>query len=176
MHPGTKMIRPKTTPMPPGNVLTSAYVPEMPDKKRQEFDRSIPERPQFAATWVRFDMSYKVGQYTRFCASAGSSHFAALHHLMEYLERHPSFKLDCHNGPTKAKDLDDFYDADWGTSDNRRSITGNIFRYNGAPIAWKSKLPKSVTLSTAEMDSVDSDWWGCLALWRLSTFVSCCWA
>ena len=73
----------------------------MPDKKRQEFDRSIPERPQFAATWVRFDMSYKVGQYTRFCASAGSSHFAALHHLMEYHKKHPSFKLDYFEGPTK---------------------------------------------------------------------------
>ena len=32
-------------------------------------------------------------------------------------------------------------------------ITGNIFLYNGAPIAWKSKLQKLVAHSTAEADS-----------------------
>ena len=71
---------------------------------------------------------------------------------MEYLEKHPSFKLDYYKCPTKPTGLDGYCDADWGTSDNRRSITGNIFRYNGAPIAWKSKLQKSVALSTAEAE------------------------
>ena len=109
-------------------------------------------RLQFAATWVRFDISYTVGQFARFCISAGSSHFAALHHLMEYLEKHPSFKLYYYKCPTNPTGLDGYCDADWRTSDNRRSITGNIFRYNGAPIAWKSKLQKSVALSTAEAE------------------------
>ena len=31
-------------------------------------------------------------------------------------------------------------------------ITGNIFRYNGAPVAWEFKLQKSVALSTAEAE------------------------
>ena len=39
-----------------------------------------------------------------------------------------------------------------GTCDSRRSITCNIFRYNRAPILWKSKLQKSVALSTAEAE------------------------
>ena len=71
---------------------------------------------------------------------------------MEYLEKHPSFKLDYYKCPTKPTGLDGYCNPDWGTSDNRRSITGNIFRYNGAPIAWKSKLQKSVALSTAEAE------------------------
>ena len=75
---------------------------------------------------------------------------------MENLEKHPSFiwiiTISTHNPPTKATGLDGFCYADWGTSDSRRSITGNICRYNGAPIAWKSKLPKSVALSTAEAE------------------------
>ena len=68
---------------------------------------------------------------------------------MEYLEKHPSFKLDYYTGTTKNTGLDGYCDADWGTSDSRLSITRNIFRYNGAPIAWKSKLQKAVNLSTA---------------------------
>ena len=58
-HPGTKMmsLRLKTSPMQPGNVLTSADVQEMPDKKRQAFYRSMVAQLQFAATWARFDLS-----------------------------------------------------------------------------------------------------------------------
>ena len=48
--------------------------------------------------------------------------------------------------------LDGYCYADWGTSDSRRLITGTLFRYNGTPIAWKSKLLKSVALSTAEAE------------------------
>ena len=151
-HPARKIIRPKSTPMQPGNVLTSADAQEIPDKQKQAFYRSMVARFQFAETWVRFDISYTVGQLARFCASAGSSHFAALHHLMEYLEKHPSFKLDYHKGQTKTTGLDGYCDVDLGTSNSRRSITGNIFCYNGAPIAWKSKLQKSVALSNAEAE------------------------
>ncbi len=46
-----------------------------------------------AATWVRFDLSFAVAQLARFCASVGKSHWAALHHLMEYLQAQQSFKL-----------------------------------------------------------------------------------
>ena len=34
-HPARKIIRPKSTPMQPGNVLTSADAPEMPDKQKK---------------------------------------------------------------------------------------------------------------------------------------------
>ena len=88
---------------------------------------------QFATPWVRFEIFYAVGQLGRFCAFSGQEHLAALNHLMEYREKHPSFKLDYHKGPTNVTGLDGYCDADWGTSDSRRSITGNIFRHNGAP-------------------------------------------
>ena len=136
--------------MQPGYVLTSEDVPEFPDKKRQAFYSSMVALLQFGATWVRFDISYTIGHLARFCALAGASHTAALHHPMEYLHKHPSFKLDYHKGPTNVTGLDGYCNADWGTSDSRRTITDNIFRYNGAPIQWKSKLQKSVATSTAE--------------------------
>ena len=147
-----KMLRPKLTPMQPGNILKPDDAPTTPDKKRQTFYRSMVARLQFAATWVRFDISYTVGQLARFCASAGPSHCAALHHLMEYIVKYPSFKLDYKKKPNKVTGLDGFCDADWGTSDTRRSTTGNVFRYNGAPIHWKSKLQKTIALSTAEAE------------------------
>ena len=47
-HPAKKMIRPKATPMQPGNVLTSADAPEVPEKHKQAFYRSMVARLQFA--------------------------------------------------------------------------------------------------------------------------------
>ena len=147
-----RSLRPKLTPMQPGNVLSVKDSPEVPDKKAQTFYRSMVARLQFAATWVRFDISFAVGQLARFCVSAGPPHWAALHHLMEYLTKFSSFRLDYRKHPSSVIGLDGFCDADWGNSDSRRSTTGYVFRYCGAPIHWKSKLQKTIALSTAEAE------------------------
>ena len=44
---------------------------------------------QSAATWVRFDIAFAVGQLARFEHLQGRT-FAALHHFVKY----PSFHLD----------------------------------------------------------------------------------
>ncbi len=48
---------------------------------------------QFSASWIRFDIFFVVSQRVLFLSSAGTTLWAALHHLMEYLERFPSQKL-----------------------------------------------------------------------------------
>ena len=88
----TKSLRPKLTPIQPGLVLTQEDCPIVPDARRQKFYRSFVAKLQFAASWVRFDTSFTVAQLARLCASAGPSHWAALHHLMEYLDAVPNFR------------------------------------------------------------------------------------
>ena len=92
---------------------------------------------------------------------------------MEHLEKHPNFKLDYFESPMKITGLDGFCDADWETSDSCPSITGNIFRYNGAPIAWTSKLQKTVALSIAEAEYYSASL-GAVEDWKSFTFISCC--
>jgi hypothetical protein len=147
-----KVLRPKITPMQPGNVLHPEDSPLVPDKKRQAIYRSTVARLQYAATWVRFDISFTVAQLARFCASAGPTHWAALHHVMEYLVKTPSFKLTYRKKQKTLTGLEGFCDSDWGNSSSRRSTTGLLFRYDNAPIFWRSKLQKSISLSTAEAE------------------------
>jgi hypothetical protein len=45
-----------------------------------------------------------------------------------------------------------FADADWANSLTRHSTTGNHFLYNGTIISWRSKLQKTIALSTAEAE------------------------
>ena len=116
--------------MQQGNVLSSDNVLKIHEKKRQLFYQLMVALLQFAATPVRFDITHTVGQYAGFChgaspaaqggsrrppqgtrgsspthpaadLSAGPSHTAALHHLVEYLQKHPSFELDYHVNPKK---------------------------------------------------------------------------
>ena len=95
---------------------------------------------------MRCDISFPASQLARFCASAGPSQWAALHHLMGYLEANPSFKLSYRRGGRRG--LDGFADSDWGNSVSRRSTTGLMARYNKTIVQWRSKLQKTISLST----------------------------
>jgi hypothetical protein len=148
----SKALQPKMTPMQPGKVLEPEGTPLVSGPKKQSIYRLIVARLQYAATWVRFDISYTVAQLARSCASAGPKHWAALHHVIKYLSKYPSLKLEYRRITSTLRGLDGFCDADWGNSSTRRSTTGTIFRYNGAPISWRSKQQKMISLSTAEAE------------------------
>ncbi len=80
-----KLLRPKRVPFSPEVILRPEDSPTLPDPSKQKFYRSFVAKLQFAASWIRFDISFAVSQLARLCASAGSTHWAALHHLMEYI-------------------------------------------------------------------------------------------
>ena len=48
--------------------------------------------------------------------------------------------------------LDGYADADWGNSVSRKSTSGLVARYNRAPVLWRSKMQKTVSLSSAEAE------------------------
>ena len=89
-------------------------------------------------------------QLARFCVSAGPSHWAALTHLIGYLIHRPSLKLKYSR--EKLGDLDGITDLDWGNSLSRKSTTGLLARYNRGLILWRSKMQKTVALSSAEAE------------------------
>ncbi len=66
--------RPKRVPFSPGVILRPEDSPTLPDPSKQKFYRSFVAKLQFAASWIRFDISFAVSQLARFCASAGSTH------------------------------------------------------------------------------------------------------
>ena len=114
-----------------------------------------------------FDRGATVSQLARFCASAGEAQWAALHHLMEYLVAHPSFKIKYRIGMKLMDLLSGYADADWGNSSSRRSTSGPgmVMLYNKSPIMWKSKMQKTTALSTAEAENCSASAAGCEVLY-----------
>jgi hypothetical protein len=160
-----KSLRPKKVPISPGVVFKPEDVPKLPDPLKQKHYRSFVVKLQFAATWIRFDISFAVSQLARFCASAGTAQWSALHHLMEYLAAHPSFKIKYHRGVKLMDLLSGYADADWGNSSSRRSTSGMVMLYNKSPIMWKSKMQKTTALSTAEAEYYSASAAGCEVLY-----------
>ena len=64
-------------PMNQGIVLKPEGCPTIPDQHKQKFYRSFVAKLQFAATWIRFDISFAVYQLARYCAAAGKACYAA---------------------------------------------------------------------------------------------------
>ncbi len=110
--------------MSPGLVLKNEDCTITPDPRKQKYYRSFIAKLQFAASWIRFDTCFAVSTLARFCASAGPSHWAALHHLMENLEGFPSLKLTYRRRTGVDDGLSGFSDSDWGHSSSRRSTSG----------------------------------------------------
>ncbi len=135
-----------------GGILRPEDSPTLPDPSKQKFYRSLVTKLQFAASWIRFDVSFAISQLARFSASAGATHWAALYHLMENVEGLPSFKITYHRRIKHLQDLLSGYaDSDCGNSSSRRSISGNLMLYNQAPIMWRSKMQKTTALMESDL-------------------------
>ena len=52
-----KSLRPKKVPISPGVVFKAEDIPDFPDPRKQKQYRSFVAKLQFAATWIRFDIS-----------------------------------------------------------------------------------------------------------------------
>jgi hypothetical protein len=117
--------------------------------RKQKFYRSFVAEFQFAATLICFDfdlLNFAVYLLARFCASAGSLHWAALHHIVEFLEAFPSFKLIYLQSTGVDNLLSVFADSYWGNSASSSSNSGNCL-YNRSPVPWLLKLQLTTTLS-----------------------------
>jgi hypothetical protein len=107
----------------------------------------------FLVTCTRPDIAYAVNSASRVMTRWSISHWKQAKRILQYLKGTRSLSLKF-NGKNNSDELLSAYtDADYAADrDSRRSTTGFVCLLNGGPIAWKSQLQKSVSLSTAEAE------------------------
>jgi hypothetical protein len=141
------------------------------DKIKHDLYRSIIGALMYAANTTRVDIAHVVGQLSRFAAAPCEHHMDAAKHVLRYLRGTSSLGLVFGNnnlGSSSPSSLTliAYSDANWGgDSEDRKSTTGTIIKFNGDVISWLSKKQSTVSLSSAEAEYMALSTSTCEILW-----------
>jgi hypothetical protein len=102
----------------------------------------------------RPDIANAVRELSKVADGATTNHWNAMIRVIKYVLDTENYGLKLK--PSKGKDgfyLEGVSDSEYaGDKDTRISVYGYVLYFCGAPIAWKSKAGKSVTLSSTEAE------------------------
>ncbi len=107
----------------------------------------------YLSTGTRPDIAYAVGSVAKYTSNPTQRHWIAVKRILRYLKGTAEFGLQYLASNTE--DLHGYSDSDWGGDlDDRKSTSGYLFKFGGAPISWRSKKQSTVALSTAEAEYI----------------------
>jgi hypothetical protein len=130
---------------------TPTYRLTKEDKLMQKSYRTIAGTIIFLVNTCRVDIAYASMILCRSMANPGWKHFQAAKWLLSYLAKYPDLGIVFYSGANSRPY--GYCDADHGSDETRRSISGYLFFLAGGPISWKAKLLKEVCLATAESET-----------------------
>ncbi|KAJ0392071.1 hypothetical protein ATCC90586_011078 [Pythium insidiosum] len=114
--------------------------------------RSLIGSLQYLAMGTRPDIAYAVSFLSRFAEQPREVHWNAAIRIVRYLKSTVDLGIT-YKGNGESVTLAAWSDSDWASDANtRRSTTGLMLTMNGGPVVFKSKLQRTVALSTAEAE------------------------
>ncbi|GKV10025.1 hypothetical protein SLEP1_g21450 [Rubroshorea leprosula] len=147
--------KPVGTPLASHFKLSTEQCPA--SKEEVEYMKNVPYASavgslMYAMVCTRPDIAHAVGVVSRFLSNPGKQHWVAIKWIFKYL-RGTSHMFLCYGEHESL--LNGYSDADFGGDlDSRKSTSGYLMLYAGGAISWKSKLQKSVSLSTTEAECI----------------------
>ncbi len=104
---------------------------------------------------TRPDLSYVVTKLSQSMSNPTKSQLGIAKHVLKYVKGTLDYCLTFKKSDTPLK-LNGHCDSDWGSSEDRKSISGYSFQLSdhGPLISWKSKKQKVIALSTCEAEYV----------------------
>lgn len=105
----------------------------------------------YAMVCTRPDLCWVVTKLSQFLDRPTIEHHTAMKHVLRYIKGTLEQGLCFQRSDEKLK-LAGFADADWGTSEDRKSTTGYCFMLGNNLISWKSKKQPTVALSSCEAE------------------------
>lgn len=105
----------------------------------------------YLSVCTRPDISFAVGNVSRFNNEFGKGHWNAVKRIFKYLKGTTDYKLQFSRDGNQY--MIGFSDADWASDiESRKSCTGYLFKIQGGAISWTSKRQPTVALSSAEAE------------------------
>ena len=144
------------TPAPTGTHIIRCQTKEelISEEEQMEF-RSGVGSLLYLLKHSRPELSNSVRELSKVMDGANKAHQKALYRVMKFVDATKNRKLVL--APTQQPDLKwemkAYSDSDFaGDTETRKSVSGYIIYLCGAPIAWRSKGQKSVSLSSTEAE------------------------
>ncbi|CAB4042957.1 Retrovirus-related Pol poly from transposon TNT 1-94, partial [Paramuricea clavata] len=107
----------------------------------------------YVMTSTRPDLSFIVTKLSQHMSNPSNVHLCMAKHVLRYLKGTIDNKLTFKKSK-EGLSMHGYCDADWGSSEDRKSITGYVFKLSkdGPAISWKSRKQPTVALSTCEAE------------------------
>jgi len=154
---GMEGCRTVRTPLPPGLKLGkgASEIEQQQDgynEFRSEYQRSVGAL-LYVSVQGRPDISYAVGQLTRFMSNPAAEHRVAMKHVLRYLCGSHDLGITYHSGGNHVPI--GYSDSSYALCPHTsRSPGGYVFIRAHGPIIWRSYTPKLVSQSSAEAELV----------------------
>jgi hypothetical protein len=103
---------------------------------------------------TRPDIAYAVSQLSQFVSNPSDAHQRALIRLLQYLQSTKDFSITYGENNDSESTLQGFSDADYGTTEDRRSVSAYLYTLYGGTITWMAKKQSTVALSTTEAEYI----------------------
>jgi len=101
----------------------------------------------YAMIGTRPDIAFAVSAVSQHSSNPGPAHWTAVRRIFRYLAGTQTFGILYGSGYCGG-----YTDADWGASEDRKSIGGYAFMINGGAVSWASRKQGSVALSSTEAE------------------------
>lgn len=108
----------------------------------------------YAALATRPDISFAVTLLSRFSTAPGKIHWDAVIRIFRYLKGTSDLWLTYGHQDLQVAGEIGYTDADGGTQEDWKAISGNAFLIDGGAVSWYSKQQEIVALSTTESEYV----------------------
>ena len=145
--------------VPDSKLVKAAVPPDELDKVLQNKYRRIIGCLLFLTTTVRVDLLYPVHRLTRFITRCGPEHLKAAEYVLGYLKyTRPQSPMIVYqpgkNYDTLKPNFDVFVDSGYISSEDAKSTTSWITRFNYAPVGWHCGLQSINALSSCESEYI----------------------
>jgi hypothetical protein len=110
--------------------------------------RNVVGSCQFASNGTHLDITYAIGQVSKFLQQPKTLH-------VKYLKGCPDLRITYTANPAKINQVTAYSDADFATDfGDRKSRTGYVLMLNGGPVIWASQKQGCTTMSTTESEYI----------------------
>ena len=113
----------------------------------------------YCAVSTRPDIAYATNKCAQSTSCPTADHWEAARRIIRYLiqtrERGITYRKEGHGAEGYAHKLIGFTDSDYaGDTSDRKSTSGWVFTFNGAPLSWASKKQTGVSRSSMEAELI----------------------